>query len=83
MDAPGLAKSQGLAAVSVLLHWTHWKSSVSSSERNCSLWITPHESRKDTMKSVAMKMSTPEMVHLEVAVAVVILVLQQMYLNIF
>lgn len=83
MDAPGLANSQGLAAVSVLLCSTHWKSSVSSSQQNCDLWITPHESRKDTVKSVDMNTPTPEQVHLDVAVAMVILVLQQMYLNNF
>jgi len=33
-DAPGLADGQGIAAVSVLLYWTGWNSSVDSSQNN-------------------------------------------------
>ncbi|KAM9273587.1 shieldin complex subunit 2 isoform 2-T5 [Morus bassanus] len=39
-QAPGLADGQGIAAVPVLLHWTGWNSSVSSSRRDCDLWMS-------------------------------------------
>ncbi|KAK4824409.1 hypothetical protein QYF61_014720 [Mycteria americana] len=38
-DVPGLADGQGIAAASVLLHWTGWNSSVNSSQRDCDLWV--------------------------------------------
>jgi len=36
-DAPGLADDQGIAAVSVLLYWTSWNSSMNLFQRVCHL----------------------------------------------
>lgn len=38
----GVADGKGIAAVPVLLHWAGWDSRVSSSQRNCDLWMSPH-----------------------------------------
>ena len=52
-DVPGLADGQGIAAVSVLLDWTGWNSSVNSSQRDCDLWMNPRGSR--TPRSVCAR----------------------------
>ena len=70
---PGLADDQGITAVSVLLYWTGWNSSVNSSRRDCDLWISPvdvHAGAGHPEASVAVGKSTLEKLHLEISVAV-------------